>query len=63
MKTATKFELAKEILAREIEQAKKHDHTGDVTLRNQIVSRLLNDEMGLPESYIRKALRNAGLIR
>ena len=59
----TRFEHAKKILAREIDQAKEHDRTGDVTLRNQIVFRLQNDEMGLPEAYIRAALRNAGLIQ
>jgi hypothetical protein len=59
----TSFDHAKEILAREIELAREYDRRGDVTLRNQIVSRLLGDEMGLPETYIRQALRNAGLIR
>jgi hypothetical protein len=49
-------------LARLIDQAKEHDRTGDVVLRNQIVFRLQNDDYGLPTAYIRAALKNAGLI-
>jgi hypothetical protein len=59
----TRFEHAKEVLARLIDQAKEHDRTGDVVLRNQIVFRLQNDDYGLPTAYVEKALRNAELIR
>ena len=58
----TRFEHAKEILARLIEQATDYDRRGDVTLRDQIVSRLRNEEMGLPTAYVEAALKNAGLI-
>lgn len=62
MKT-NKTEHAKEILDANIRQAKEYDERGDVTLRNQIVQRLLGDEMGLSTAYVRAALKNAGLIR
>ena len=63
MKTTTRFEHAKEILARLIDQATEYDRLGDVTLRNQIVFRLQNDDYGLPTAYVDAALKNAGLIR
>jgi hypothetical protein len=59
----TRLDHAKEVLSRLTEQAKEYDRRGDVTLRDQIVSRLQNEEMGLPTAYVEKALKNAGLIR
>jgi len=59
----TRFEQAKEVLSSLIEQAKDYDRRGDVTMRNQIVSRLRGDDYGLPTAYVEKALRNAELIR
>ncbi len=52
----------KRYLAEQIQQAQLHDCTGDVVLRNQIVFRLLNEEIGLPTVYIQQALKNAGLV-
>ncbi len=53
----------KQYLGDQIRQAQEHDRTGDVTLRNQIVSRLRNEEFGLPTQYVEQALKNAGLDR
>ncbi len=53
----------KQYLSDQIKHAQEYDDRGDVTLRNQIVSRLLNEEFGLPTAYIRQALKNAGLDR
>ena len=54
---------AKTYLADKINEALTYDRRGDVVLRDQVVSRLLGDEFGLPLRTIRAALKKAGLIR
>jgi hypothetical protein len=48
----------KQYLTDQINAALKHDRTGDVTLRDQIVQRLLNEECGFPLAYIQAAMWN-----
>ena len=54
---------AKTYLADKIAEALTYDARGDVVLRDQVVSGLLGDEFGLSLRVIRKALKEAGLIR
>jgi hypothetical protein len=61
-KTMTTNE-AKVYLTDKIAEALTYDARGDVVLRDQVVSRLLGDEFGLSLRTIRRALKEAGLIR
>ena len=59
---ATRTEPTK-VLADMIALAQEYDRRGDAVLRNKTVSQILGDEIGLPLRTIRKALREAGLIK
>ena len=43
-----------------MDEIRRQDARGDVTLRNQAIARLLGDENGIPLAAARKALQEAG---
>ena len=52
-----------EILNRLIAIALDYDRRGDAAMRDHTVRQILGDEIGLPLRTIRKALREAGLVK
>lgn len=56
----TTTEKWQERLTEIMDEIKRQDGRGDVTLRNQAIARLLGDENGIPLVAARRALQDAG---